>query len=372
MKRPLSIIVLLQLFLSVASGNNLSDPHIPEADSLKYFDASRFPVIGKIYPDSLPLFARIPYFLKPLTRKAVWNLGQNSAGLAIRFRSDSPLISVKWENAFNNSMGHMSLVAVRGLDLYCYTEGKWKFVNSARPTPRLNEWTVINNMIPAEREYMLYLPLYDGILSLQIGIAPSFSITQPLLPCPAMNKPVVFYGSSITQGACASRPGMAATSIIGRMLNIQTINLGFSGNAFLDYEVAEMMAEVDASVYVLDYVPNASPEQISEKTEKFVGILRKARPEVPLVFVEDPIFTHSAFDLKIAKEIKDKNEALDRVFASLKKEGIKNIYLIKGEALMPDNGESTVDGIHFTDCGFERYAHVMLPLLKEIINPQKK
>lgn len=266
-------------------------------------------------------------------------------------------------------MNHMAPVGVRGLDLYCYTDGKWKFVNSAQPSDnKINTWKIINGMNPVDREYMLYLPLYDGVASLQIGIDPLSYIEQPELPSPAGKKPVVFYGSSIMQGACASRPGMAATNIIGRVLEIETINLGFSGNAFIDYEVAKMMAEVDASAYILDYVPNASPEQIVEKTEKFVQILRTAHPDVPLIFVEDPIFTHSVFDNKIAREIQEKNDAINKIFSLLKKKGLKNIYLVKGTSLTPEDEEFTVDGIHFTDCGFKQYVKVMLPLLKTIIN----
>lgn len=383
MKHWILTLIITCITILSASGRSVQIAAIPDSDTLRYVDAARFPIIGKVYTDSLPLFSRIPGFLKPTTRKAVWNLGQNSAGIAVRFRSNSSVISVRWQNAFNNSMMHMSPVGVKGLDLYCYTDGKWRFVNSAQPlqkiinsqktdgqetsSQKMNTWKIIGDMHPAEREYMLYLPLYDGVTSLQIGVDSLSYIESPTLPCPATRHPVVFYGSSITQGACASRPGMAATNIIGRMLNMETINLGFSGNAFIDYEVAEMMAEVDASAYVLDYVPNASPEQIVEKTEKFVRILREKRPDVPLVFVEDPIFTHSLFDRRMAKEIQDKNEAMNRAFSSLKKQGYDNIYLVKGESILPASGESTVDGIHFTDCGFEQYAKVLYPLLKKVI-----
>lgn len=379
----LTLIISCVSILS-ASGRRPQASTIPDADTLRYVDATRFPISGKVYKDSLPHYSRIPKSLKPTTRKAVWNLGQNSAGIAVRFRSNSPIIAVRWQNTFNNSMMHMAPVGVKGLDLYCYTDGKWRFVNSAQPlqkiinsqkmdeqiknSQKMNTWKIISDMPPIEREYMLYLPLYDGVTSLQIGIDSLSYIESPLLPYPATRHPVVFYGSSITQGACASRPGMAATNIIGRMLNMETINLGFSGNAFIDYEVAEMMAEVDASAYVLDYVPNASPEQIVEKTEKFVRILREKRPDVPLVFVEDPIFTHSLFDRRMAKEIQDKNEAMNRAFSSLKKQGYEKIYLVKGESMLPANGESTVDGIHFTDCGFEQYAKVLYPLLKKVIS----
>ena len=115
-----------------------------------------------------------------------------------------------------------------------------------------------------------------------------------------------------------------------------------------------------------------SPEQILEKTEKFVRILREKHPDVPLIFVEDPIFPHSKFDLRMAKEIKDKNDAMNQAFSSLKKQGLKKIYLVKGRSLISANGESTVDGIHFTDCGFEQYVDAILPILKKAINHKKK
>lgn len=372
MKRLALIFLYVCLSTLILFGSTTQASGTSGADSLTYFDAVRFPVIGKIYPDSLPFFSRIPYFLKPTTREAVWNLGQNAAGIAVRFRSDSPVIAVKWENTFNNSMKHMAPVGIKGLDLYCFIDGKWRFMNSAQPSGKTNQWQIISGMDATEREYMLYLPLYDGIHSLQIGVVAPSHIGQPSLPYPDTRKPIVFYGSSITQGACASRPGMAATNLIGRKLNVETINLGFSGNAFIDYEVAEMMAHVDASAYVLDYVPNASPEQILEKTEKFVRILREKHPDVPLIFVEDPIFPHSKFDLRMAKEIKDKNDAMNQAFSSLKKQGLKKIYLVKGRSLISANGESTVDGIHFTDCGFEQYVDAILPILKKAINHKKK
>ena len=344
-----------------------------ESGDLKYYDASGFKILGKVYSDSLPMYSRIPDFLKPSTRDAVWRLGQNSAGIAVRFRTDSPVISARWESSFFNSLPHMSPLGVRGLDLYCRTDSGWRFVGSARPSllGRENECRIAGNMDEREREYMLYLPLYDGVDSLEIGIEPSASIGNPELQSPSESHPVVFYGTSILQGACASRPGMAGTNIIGRELDMEVINLGFSGNAFLDYETARMMADVDASVYVLDFVPNASAEMILEKTEKFVRILRDSHPEVPLVFVEDPAFPHSAFDNAIAEEIAKKNDALRTVFAGLKRGGMKNVYIVGGESLLPDS-DATADGVHSTDAGFMRYADVLLPLLKKCINQNYK
>ena len=160
---------------------------------------------------------------------------------------------------------------------------------------------------------------------------------------------------------------MAHTNIISRRLNRECINLGFSGNALLDLEVAKVIAEVDASVFVLDFVPNASVEQMKERMETFYRIIRSKHPDTPVIFIEDPIFTHSRFDKRVAREVKAKNETIAAIFQSMKKKGEKNIYLLSSKDIIGHDGEATVDGIHFTDLGFMRYAEVLYPLIKKHI-----
>lgn len=264
--------------------------------SIKYYDAAKFPLYGKATKNTENRYERLPDSLKHVSRKPVWNLSRNSAGLAIRFCSNSTTIATKWENLNNNLMNHMTPTGTKGLDLYTWVDGAWRFVNSGRPTGKVNQATIIANMEPVEREYMLYLPLYDGVISLSIGIDAEASISVPRTAIPVRTKPIVFYGTSILQGGCANRPGMAHTNIISRRLNREIVNLGFSGNALLDYEIAEVMSSVDAGVYVLDFVPNASSDQIYEKMETFYRILRDKHPRTPIIFIEDPVFTHALFD----------------------------------------------------------------------------
>ena len=288
--------------------------------------------------------------------------------MAIRFRSNSTTIAAKWETLINFHMNHMTDTGAKGLDLYCLQKnGEWRFVNSGRPGGKTNQATIIANMRPEEREYMLYLPLYDGLVSLSIGVDSLATIDQPLIDYPIRKKPVVFYGTSILQGGCASRPGMAHTNIISRRLNRECINLGFSGNGQLDLEVARVMAEVDAGVFVLDFVPNASVEQMKERMETFYRIIRNKHPKTPIVFIEDPIFTHTLFDQRVAHEVTRKNQTLNEIFNSLKKKGEKDIYLIHSEKMIGEDGEATVDGIHFTDLGMMRYANLITPFIKKMI-----
>jgi lysophospholipase L1-like esterase len=340
----------------------------PARSQVIYYDASSFPLLGKATQNTETRYERLPDSLQQISRQAVWNLGKNSAGLAIRFRSNSSSISAQWEALFNQNMNHMTATGAKGLDLYTLEGDRWLFVNSGRPTGKTTQAQIIANMLPVDREYLLYLPLYDGVSSLQIGIDSLASIGQPQIDLPVREKPVVCYGTSILQGGCASRPGMAHTNILSRWLNREFINLGFSGNGRLDYEIAEVMTQVDASLYILDFVPNASVDEMNEKAVRFYSIIRERHPDVPVLFVEDPIFTHTRFDLKIAKEVENKNKTIRRIVASLKESGEKNIELISSEEMIGQDGEATVDGIHFTDLGFMRYAQLLYPEIKSRIN----
>lgn len=332
-----------------------------------YHDASAFPLLGKATQSSATRYERLPDSLRNISRKPLWALGQNSAGLALRFRSNSTTIAAKWEVLLNRNMNHMTLTGIKGLDLYCLQDGKWVFVNSGRPSGKVNEATIISHMKPEEREYMLYLPLYDGVTSLSIGVDSLAEIAQPKVNLPVREKPIVFYGTSILQGGCASRPGMAHTNIISRWLNRECVNLGFSGNALLDLEIAEVVAGVDASVYVLDFVPNANVQQMKERADKFYTIIRSRHPDTPVIFLEDPIFTHTRFDQRIAEEVAQKNETVNAIFQSLKKRGEKNIYMISSKDMLGHDGEATVDGVHFTDLGMMRYAELVCPVIKKCI-----
>lgn len=332
-----------------------------------YHDASVFPLLGKATEATATRYERLPDSLQHISRKPLWDLGRHSAGLAVRFRSNSTSIAARWEVRDNRSMNHMTPTGIKGLDLYCLQDGEWIFAGSGRPQGKINKATIVKNMLPQEREYLLYLSLYDGVTSLAIGVDSLSEIRLPAIDLPRREKPIVFYGTSILQGGCASRPGMAHTNILERRLNRECINLGFSGNALLDLEIAHLMASVDASMFVLDFVPNATVEQMKERADEFYSIIRCKHPRTPILFIEDPIFTHSPFDTRIAKEVKDKNETLNAIFQSLKQRGEQNIYFLSSRDIIGHDGEATVDGIHFTDLGFMRYAEVLYPILKKHI-----
>lgn len=339
------------------------------ANAQVWHSANDFPIYGKISDETLSRYERLPAELQGISRQSVWGLGRNSAGIFIRFRSNSSSIWARWTSLGGNSMNHMTDTGTRGLDLYALYDGGWRFVRSGRPAPGRETLTqIIGNMEPVEREYMLYLSLYDGVEKLEIGVDEGSSLSLPLVERPSREKPVVMYGTSILQGGCASRPGMAHTNIISRKLDREVFNLGFSGNALLDMEIARLMASVeDPGVFVLDYVPNASAQMIDENGEAFFRILRDAHPEVPVIFIEDPTFPFALFDTAIAKEIALKNRSQKVLYEKLRRSGEKKLYYISSKGLIGEDGEATVDGIHFTDLGMERYCDKVLPVIKKAL-----
>lgn len=247
----------------------------------KWYNGDLFPLLGKTSEDTETRYERLPESLKEVSRPPVWHLGKNTSGLALRFRSNSTQISAKWELLEDVNMNHMTDTGIKGVDLYAWNGEKWQFVNTGRPKARENNQVIISNMTPDEREYMLYLPLYDGVTAISIGIDSLATIGQPLQAIPNREKPVICYGTSITQGGCATRAGMSYTNILGRKLNREVINLGFSGNGQLDYEIAELMSgRTDAGLFVLDFIPNVNLNQIKEKTAHFVELLCKNNPNI--------------------------------------------------------------------------------------------
>ena len=243
----------------LVSGQNVTS----EKSGIKYYDHDFFLIEGTTLTDSEKenLYDRLPSSYKGKVRDAVWSLSKSSAGISVRFLSNSTTIRVKWELLNDAKMNHMAETGIKGIDLYFRNNGKWQYLNTARPAGKVNDYLLISNMDPVMREYRLYLPLYDGVTELEIGID---SLSSILKPERTNNKPIVFYGTSITQGGCASRPGMVHTSIISRKLDVECINFGFSGNGRMEKPLAELISGIDALFYVLDGTNNMTPEQIHE------------------------------------------------------------------------------------------------------------
>lgn len=339
------------------------------AKNLVYHDARQFPVLGTVVPVEEG-YTRFPDSLKnQVERELLYTLGTNTAGMAIRFSSDATALSAKWVSTLELEMNHMTPVGIRGLDLYTLDDNsEWTFVSSVRPTcnKKASQYSIVSGMERKMREYLLYLPLYDGIDSLYIGIDSAAVIQMPNVDLPVREKPIVVYGTSITQGACASRPGMAYTNILEREMNREFYNFGFSGNGQLDMEVAQLLVTIDAGLYIMDCLPNNTAERLNERLEPFYRYLREHRPDVPILFVESPLFPIIRYNQGTADAINAKNEVLREFYEKIKAEGAQNIYYMEAEEVFGGNTEFTVDNYHFTDLGFRYFADKLKPIINTI------
>ena len=215
-------------------------------------------------------------------------------------------------------------------------------------------------------EYLLYLPLYNGVSSVHIGVNPDAVLAAPPERPETTRRPVLFWGTSITQGGCASRPGMAYPAIVGRMMDRPTINLGFSGNGQMEPEMAAFIAEIDAEVFVLDCCPNLGPEEIAARTEPVVRTLRDAHPDTPIVLMENIIYQKGYFLPAARESYEAKNAELKAAYERLVAAGVTNLHYIPCDTLLGDDAEATVDGTHATDLGFLRMAQAITPVLNSL------
>ncbi|NQT51212.1 SGNH/GDSL hydrolase family protein, partial [bacterium] len=223
----------------------------PASDGLHWADATQWPIEGKGWADTERSFDRLPAKAKATVRGGVWGLSRHSAGMAVRFRTDATSLHARWELlSAGLAMNHMPATGVSGLDLYAQDDkGRWRWLAVGRPVRQKNQARLASGLPKGMRSYLLYLPLYNGTNALELGV-PAGATLEPLPP--RTTKPMVFYGTSIVHGGCASRPGMAHPAILGRRLDRAVINLGFSGSGTMDAPVAELLAELDASAYVID------------------------------------------------------------------------------------------------------------------------
>ncbi|MEQ8419546.1 MAG: SGNH/GDSL hydrolase family protein [Arenibacter algicola] len=320
-------------------------------------------------------YRRLPKQAEGVVREAVWNLSKHSAGLSLRFRSDAKSITVRYKVKGNHAMPHMPATGVSGVDLYAKTsDGDWRWYRGKYSFADTIQYKY-SNIDPNEeyhdkgREYQLYLPLYNEVEWLEIGV-PEDAVMEPL-PL-RQEKPIVVYGTSIAHGACASRPGMAWTSILGRELDRPLINLAFSGNGRMEEEVINFITQIDAKIFVLDCLPNLgatkdrSLEEVRQLIISGVKQIRTKRPSTPILVVEHDGYSDGAVDVDRYKTYTDLNRIAKEAFAQLQSEGLGDIHLLTKEELNLSM-ESFVDGTHPTDLGMMEYAVAYEKALREIL-----
>ena len=337
----------------------------PAIPALDWYDVTEWGVEGRAFQqmERQRWFDRFPSEAQPKVTKNVWNLSRDSAGMMVRFKTNATVIWADYVLRSERMAGpNMTAIGASGLDLYARdTDGRWKWVGVTRPTKKEVKQEIIADLAPGFREYAVYLPLYNGIETLKIGTSAGAKFEKL---APRTEKPIVFYGTSITHGASASRPGMVHTAILGRRFDRPVINLGFSGNGKMDIAVGEYLTQIDAAVYVIDCLPNMQPADVRQKCTPLVKLLKKAKPEVPVVLVEDRRFSNTWIRPGRQKFHNENHAALRESYEALKKEGISKLYYIEGDKLIGDDTEGATDGSHPNDLGFLRQADIFEPVLR--------
>lgn len=365
LKRNIIFILIIQSTFSLFAQTKWIDPlklHEPVIQNQGWSNE-----IGKSYQ-------RLPNRAENVVRKPVWNLSRNAAGLAIHFYTNADKIEIRYKVSGDRSMTHMPTTGVSGLDLYSVdSEGNWHIINGGYQFSDTITYSFEGLMQSKYHncgfEYRLYLPLYNKVEWLEIGVAESAEIK--FIPT-LKEKPIVVYGTSIAQGGCASRPGMGWTNILSRALDYPVMNLGFSGSGPLEKELVDFIDEIDASLYIYDCLPNMgslSSEEVVKRTVYGVTKLREKR-DTPILIVDHIGYTNESYNQASKDLVIRLNSASRQAYDLLFDQGVKNIYyLLKDTIDFPEDG--CVDIIHPNDLGMQAYADAYEKKIREILSMPK-
>ncbi|MBP5621399.1 MAG: SGNH/GDSL hydrolase family protein [Thermoguttaceae bacterium] len=338
------------------------------ADGAKWYDATQWPVENKGWNDVARYFDRLPSRSEGTVTNSVWAMSRFSAGEIVRFRTNADTIKVRYK-LFSSELDypHMPATGVSGFDLYAFDEdsGRWLWVACNYPGKQEDGFTWISGIERKTRDFIVYLPLYNGVDALSIGVPEDAEFTAM---SPRSEKPIVYYGTSIAHGGCASRPGNCYTAMLDRRLGVPVLNLGFSGAACMELPVAELLAEIDAEIYVLDSLPNMTPEMVAERALPFIKKIRESRPNVPILLVEDRCLSNT-WILPAQQDFHKRNHAeLKKVYDELKADD-PNLYYLSADALLGEDldYDATMDSSHPNDLGMWRQCNALESALRPIL-----
>lgn len=342
--------------------------HAQAEPALRWVDVADWPLEGRAFDERAATYDRLPAAARRGVRKAVWDLSRHSAGIAARFVTDARELHVRYRlTSPTLSMFHMPATGVSGVDLYARDDsGRLRWVSVSRPSGQDVSQRLCAGLAAAPeggREFALYLPLYNGVERLELGV-PEGATLRPLPP--RATKPIVVYGTSIAHGACASRPGMAWPAILSRALDREVVNLGFSGNGRMEEAVAEHVATIDAAAFVIDCLPNMSPEEVRERTIPLVRQLRRAHPDAHILLVEDRTFTN-AWIQPARQDAHDRRRAALRAAYDALSPDDRRLHHLGGATLLGDDDEGATDGSHPNDLGMQRQAAAVEEALRKVL-----
>ena len=339
---------------------------VVDTNGVKWIDGRYLPLEGKYFSDVDDFYDRLPSGVTTNVNAGVRGMKHHTSGMLFRFRTDSKHLAFRWV-PYNPrlEMGHMPATGVSGIDVYRQLpDGRWFYVKTGRiGDPKGGELSIA--WTPGDA-CLVNLPLYNGIKDFKLGIDKGAKVEALGPRKSGVNKPVVFYGTSITHGGCCSRPGLGFVNIVGRQLDVPVCNLGFSGSGRMELEMADHLARIDASCYVLDCLWNMNTPKpardaayqdmyaagfdkndpisvVRFRYEPFIRALRAKRPDVPIVMAEQ-------CDV-YCKGQSTKDKFVRSLYDKLIAEGWKNLVYLPKDDMYVGDGEGTVDGCHPNDLG---------------------
>lgn len=339
-----------------------------QGTELAFYDVCQppFALSGLAFFSAERQFCRMPQASLGAQNSGVQQLAWHTAGAQLRFCSDSSVMALQVEWRSNAIMSHMPNSGQSGFDLYVGSGSSKRYVQTFIPPAGQKEYTgfLYQNKLAATgmMEATVNFPLYNGINSMRIGLLPEAKILPP--PPFSLPKPLLFYGSSITQGGCASRPGNAYCQMIARRFDAECLNFGFSGNARGELAMAEVIASLDLAAFIYDYDHNApTAEHLQETHAPFFQLIRQRRPELPVIMVSRP-----AVDLNPV-ECDRRKAIIKETYLQALAAGDRRVYFVDGLLLFgtSDRDACTVDGCHPNDLGFYRMAEAITPMVEKAL-----
>ncbi len=378
MKKSVFIIIPLlfvhfSLISQVPAAQKL-DPNMAlkkaDANGIVWLDPKEAPfdLIGFEWIGQDHVYRRLPVHPEWEIRKAVDALANHTAGGQIRFLTDSRKILVRVKLRERSGMYHMAATGQSGFDLYMKDGDIQRYLRTTRfPHDTIRyEAELLNDEVRQLHTYTLNFPLYNGVDSLMIGIEAGSVLEAP----PAFSIPgkIVIYGTSITQGGCVARPGMLYSNILSRWMDIQFVNLGFSGNGRGEPALAHLISQIQGTkLIILDYEANAS-KTIMNTLGPFVDILREAHPDTPILIMSKIRYAGYFRDSPSMEQWNKNREFQRNLVKQRKASGDRHIYFLDGSKVLGrDYYECAVDGVHPTDLGAYRIAENMLPVIRQIL-----
>ncbi len=335
-----------------------------EETDIAFYDVRQEPF--KLYnfynPKQEEVFRRLPEEIAKNSNEGVYYVSRNTPGGRVRFSTNSRYVAIKADMYNVELVNRMAMAGTAGFDLYEVRGDKYKYIETYLPPIDTKDGfeSVIYLPDSKERTFEIYFPIYSGVKNLYIGLQETATLKEA--HDYTNTKPILFYGSSVTHGACATRPGLAYPAMVERKLDTDVLNLGFSGSCHAEQILVDYMTTLDFSAFVSEYDYNEeTAEELEKRHYNMYSTFRKAHPDIPIILMSRP-----SFDIEKPEYVKMRDVVKDS-YEKAVKSGDNNVYFLDGEFLYDGSDDCSSDNIHPNDLGFSRISEKIVNILKEVL-----